>query len=313
VALGTPLAVLVAALLLVTWGPAGGAKVAADAPHAGLDFSIGVDTNGDTTNDCSTGGGSATCDFGTVGTRFQVRVYLNSLPNGIANYGGFDIFLENQGVAGKVEGGAAVADANQWPQCSFEAVAPADPARVAWGCATFTQQSTYTGLIGTADFNCTASGSLAIVHHDGVDGLAATALTEVPGSVHAEGRGTRETLTINCGGAAQPTPTPGTPASPTPTPTLGTPASPTATRPPTNTPTRRPPTPTRTPAPPVSLGDVDGNGRIDSLDALRVLWDEANSPGAERVPLPENADMNDDGRINSIDALLIKQIAAGLA
>ena len=56
-ALGAPLVVLVALLLLVTWGPGGGAKVAADAPHPGLDFSMGVDTNGDTTNDCSTGGG----------------------------------------------------------------------------------------------------------------------------------------------------------------------------------------------------------------------------------------------------------------
>ena len=56
-------------------------------------------------------------------------------------------------------------------------------------------------------------------------------------------------------------------------------------------------------------GDVDGDGDIDSVDALWVLWREAGL--IDEVPVPAAADVNKDGLTNSIDALVILQIHAG--
>jgi uncharacterized repeat protein (TIGR01451 family) len=56
-------------------------------------------------------------------------------------------------------------------------------------------------------------------------------------------------------------------------------------------------------------GDVDGDGEIDSVDALWVLWLEGHIVSA--LPVPPAGDVNKDGRTNAIDALLILQIHAG--
>ena len=58
-----------------------------------------------------------------------------------------------------------------------------------------------------------------------------------------------------------------------------------------------------------ALGDVNGNGSIDPLDALLVLFHTA---GMSDVPFPNVADVNSDGRIDPIDATLILQFAAEL-
>jgi hypothetical protein len=57
-------------------------------------------------------------------------------------------------------------------------------------------------------------------------------------------------------------------------------------------------------------GDVDGDGDIDSVDALWVLWLEAAIVHA--VPVPPAADVDKNGVVDVIDALLILQIEAGL-
>ena len=47
----------------------------------GLAFSIGVDTDGDTTNDCDTKGGATTCT--PLYSPFPPNLHLDSLPNGL--------------------------------------------------------------------------------------------------------------------------------------------------------------------------------------------------------------------------------------
>jgi uncharacterized repeat protein (TIGR01451 family) len=57
-------------------------------------------------------------------------------------------------------------------------------------------------------------------------------------------------------------------------------------------------------------GDVDGDGDIDSIDALWILWEEADIVDA--VPVPPAADVDKDGDHDVIDALLVLQITVGL-
>lgn len=92
-------------------------------------------------------------------------------------------------------------------------------------------------------------------------------------------------------------------ATATPTPT----ATSTPTQTPTNTPTR---TPTLTPTPALACGDVNGDGSVNSVDALSILQYEAGLILTLREP--DRADVNGDGAINSVDATLILQREAGL-
>ena len=70
-------------------------------------------------------------------------------------------------------------------------------------------------------------------------------------------------------------------------------------------------------APPVAAesirGDVDGDGTVDSIDALHTLFFITGllSPDPNEG-LYGKADLNSDGLINSLDALLILQFHAGL-
>ena len=68
--------------------------------------------------------------------------------------------------------------------------------------------------------------------------------------------------------------------------------------------------PSPTPTPTVRLGDVDGNGFINILDALMVAqYSVGNTPSGF---IAANADVNRDGSINIIDALMIAQYYVGL-
>jgi hypothetical protein len=83
-------------------------------------------------------------------------------------------------------------------------------------------------------------------------------------------------------------------------------AVPTATRTPTPGPPTITPTPTRQP---YGSGDVNKDGRVDSIDALLVLQFTAGE-----IDLGQrffNADTNQDGDVTSIDATLILQRVAG--
>lgn len=89
------------------------------------------------------------------------------------------------------------------------------------------------------------------------------------------------------------------------------PPTPTATRTATATATRTPThTPTRTPTPSAVAGDVNCDGRVDSIDAALLLQYGAGL--LTTLPCAQGADVNGDGAINSIDAALVLQYVAGL-
>jgi len=78
---------------------------------------------------------------------------------------------------------------------------------------------------------------------------------------------------------------------------------PTATRTPTAQPSSTP-----MPTPAGQAGDVNGDGRVNSIDAALILQFTAGLV----LSLPASADANGDGRTNSIDAALVLQFGAGL-
>jgi hypothetical protein len=122
---------------------------------------------------------------------------------------------------------------------------------------------------------------------------------------------------VGCAAASTPTPVTSTPTA-TPT-ALNTPASspaPTDT-PAASTPTHTPqptstytPTRTSTPTPLGLLGDVNCDGRVNSIDAALVLQFGAGLVSA--LACEQNADVNHSGTVNAIDASLILQYSAGL-
>lgn len=77
---------------------------------------------------------------------------------------------------------------------------------------------------------------------------------------------------------------------------------------PTRTPTRGGPTRTPTPRPSADVGDVNKNGRVDSIDASIVLQYTAGFLDT----INDTADANEDGLVTSVDATLILQFGAGL-
>jgi PKD repeat protein len=98
-----------------------------------------------------------------------------------------------------------------------------------------------------------------------------------------------------------PTQTPSNTPTHTPTPT------------PTHTPTRTPtntPTPTDTPEP-TALGDVNGDGLVNSTDALIVLSADVGMDTSRFCPM-NCGDVNRDGLVNSTDALIILCYDAGM-
>lgn len=176
-------------------------------PAAGLDFSMGVDTDGDTTDDCSSSG-TPTNECGLAdGEALTLKVYLNSLADKIEGYEGIDFVFEYAGVAWT---------GNRvwvWPDGVFCAEFYENsgwfPGAPAFGCTVFEGTSTYTGLMVTTDFTCDESGTITMLH-----GLGYTTLKASPGGVYAEGEGTAEALTIVCG--EPPTTTPAPTATPGP-------------------------------------------------------------------------------------------------
>jgi len=58
-----------------------------------------------------------------------------------------------------------------------------------------------------------------------------------------------------------------------------------------------------------TLGDVNGDGKVNSIDALWVLQSAAKSRTLNETQ-QFAADVNKDGKVNSIDALWILQVAA---
>jgi hypothetical protein len=210
-------ATIAATAALALWALTGAAS--AHEPHPGLDFSAAATGAG--ISDCDTTGGDTECIL-EPGQTFTIEVSLDEIPADEPEYGGFDIIINYTGVTSMDN-----ASTDSWPDCEFAAT-HYEPGVVAMACAIGVppaEPSTYTGVIGTNDFECTDHGSVALVAGTGNTDYVSPDL-----AIHAEGAGTAETLTIFCG--EPPTPTPGapgatnTPAGPAATPTAG--ARPTA-------------------------------------------------------------------------------------
>jgi uncharacterized repeat protein (TIGR01451 family) len=245
-----PLGAIAAAVAVLLILSGGGGKHTAEAhsPHPGLDFSMGIDTNGNSVDDCdsrdSTVSIPSKCSVPVSGS-FTVRVYLNAL-GGIANYQGFDTQLNYSFVSTAHTVDTGPSNGN-WPGCAFTGASFDDPNHTeSFGCTIgiSAPSSTYLGRIATADFTCSPTngfGTITMVH-----GPGSTDLLEDLSTVHAEGNGTTETLTITCGTPPTPTRTPTPTPTPTRTPTIT--STPTITPTPTNSPTATN-TPTATPLP----------------------------------------------------------------
>ncbi len=304
----------------------------AEAPHPLLDFSIGIDEDGDTTDDCNTVGTDRQCVL-SAGQQFTVTTYLNNRD--YIAYGSIGVQIEYSGAIAS-RGRLTAGPSNPgylWPECSFQATAfndnqGAGPLFENVGCAVGISDpdSTYTGPIAVGQFQCSALGAgvLQLIH-----GPAETFISEPSTNrIHGEDLTQTEALTVYCG-VPKPTPTytptlaaTATPTdTPTPTPCDGPCPTATPTRTPTPaatdtpTPTETPtetPTPTRTPSPTPSrtVGDANGDRRVDSLDALWVLW--YNVGVLMWLPSWDDADANRDGVVDPLDAALILQYEAGL-
>ena len=118
---------------------------------------------------------------------------------------------------------------------------------------------------------------------------------------------------------ATPTPTPSPTPSPTPTAAPKTP-TPTATEAPTPTSTATAtPSPTPTDAPKRLQGDVDCDGDVDSVDALKQLRQVASLPVEQEPGCPAIGsaalfgDVDCDEDVDSVDALFVLRFVAALA
>jgi hypothetical protein len=237
--------------------------------HPGLDFSIGVNTDGSTAtgdqrpdglgdprgDDCvsfskllitATPAAVAKCNVPPDAT-FTVSVYVTNL-GGVPNYAGYDARLNFAGVTT-----VGSPDPNVWPDCDL-ALTNVQPDHVIFGCfinPPGVNDSTHVGRIATVTFNCAADGTITMVHGNGLTTLT-QAFPTPPSDIHSELGATSETLSINCDAPTlTPTNTPtatNTPVTPTNTPT------PTNTSQFTNTPTNTfTATATQTPFPEISL------------------------------------------------------------
>jgi hypothetical protein len=157
-------------------------------PQTGLDFSLGIDVDGNGADDCVSSDGAVTECSLVPGSAFDVRVCLNGLPIGVPRYVGFDVRIDHAGV-GSQDNAMLL-----WPDCSLPVTYYSDRF-LAFGCGAGARASSgYLGLIGTAGFRCTGAGSVTLVH-----GYGNTALYERTSVGHGEEAGNTETLAINCG------------------------------------------------------------------------------------------------------------------
>jgi hypothetical protein len=162
-----------------------GSGAEAHEPHSGLNFSLGVDNDGDTVSDCF-----ASCSI-AVGASFNLNVHLNAL-GGVPSYEAFDTFFTYSGAITTI-GSPAI----PWPECVFPAHrSAAGELRSACTRGIASPASTYTGVIVRQMFECSYGAASITLHHGAAVGD--TRLIETLGSMHSEGNGTSEMLAITC-------------------------------------------------------------------------------------------------------------------
>jgi hypothetical protein len=192
--LGLPLIALAVLAVFLSWSLSSSNTASADvAAHGGLDFHMGVDTNGDTTDDCSTEG-TLKCP-GTDGAALSVRIYLDSLGD-LAGYDGFDAIVNYAGVTTKMTWAPNDDDTNTTGfDCDFPASNFLVPGTAAAGCVSDGSPpggtSTFVGRLGNLGFNCTADGSLDLSYGSGQTGLTNATGSHSPTADEAA-------LTVNC-------------------------------------------------------------------------------------------------------------------
>ena len=198
-----PLAVLASVTLvaLLLAGSSSAGRVSADAPHAGLSFAVGINADGDSTNDCGTGVPSAvgngapdtvavqvsntTCEM-REGAAFRVNVYL--MANGGVAAAGLSAHVIYSGVTSSGAGDSV------WDGCTFEATFSGTNFENA-GCAIGLPPAASVqavGLIATFSFRCTNDGSIALGH-----GVGESALTESP-TLEEHSEAGPDMLTVDC-------------------------------------------------------------------------------------------------------------------
>jgi len=223
--LGLPLAALavVAVLLSINLGSSKPAQ--ADFPHAGVDFSIGIDAACD-----SSGTPTGKCEQ-ALGGPFKVTAKLNS--NGGEAMSGYDTVLNYTAGLTLVNDKPSVpaggpnqalvqqGSPNNWPPCGFPAsnLVTIGTAAVGCGLGIGGVPATYTGPLYQINFECngtvTSSETVTLVH-----GTGNTSITAADGvTTHGEAGGTSESITINCV-AATFTPLPTATSTPPPIPRM---------------------------------------------------------------------------------------------
>ncbi len=164
----------------------------AHAPHAGLDFSMAVDTDGDTVNDCGTGSGEPTACTAPLNGPVRAREYLNSL-------GDIPAYRQLQLHFGFTGGVVPDSDPDSvWPGCASESFYfLSDFGHALCDVAGTSPSVAYTGLVAMMFYKCTSDGAMDLRH-----GLSPyhTYLTGEGGlgDRHAEGDQTAEVLTVTC-------------------------------------------------------------------------------------------------------------------
>jgi hypothetical protein len=157
-------------------------------PLTGIDWSIGIDTNGDGHVDCSTEGTDAGACTAVLGGSFVLVERLDALAQDFNAYTGFDAYVEFSGV------NATGAFSTHWPECN----SPANAFGSGWaavGCNIFAgiYTSSYVGDMVTLEFTCGASGAITMAHGSGDTGLI-----DQQGTYYREGDPSTETLSVNC-------------------------------------------------------------------------------------------------------------------
>ncbi len=129
-----------------------------------LDFSIGTDLLSGAGGACSSSGTPTNVCNVPLGAKFNVNVYLNSLPPALVDgYAGYQATLDYTGLTATETQQSM--HLNYWPDCGV-AYAFFYPGEVVALCVHGVNDpsSTYTGRMAAPEFTCTADGAITLVH-----------------------------------------------------------------------------------------------------------------------------------------------------
>ncbi len=126
----------------------------------GIDFSLGIDVDGDDIDDCTTRPAEPTSCVAAPDQLFHLGVYLDALPSNYFDYSTFSATVRSTNLASKHN-----VDAEPWPDCNFGPFFAFEPGLDNVACANPAMQaSSYIGLMATIDYTCTEDGVLKLLH-----------------------------------------------------------------------------------------------------------------------------------------------------